>query len=626
MHTRPDIDLVLLNEFSLQIRFLSENEENLIIEGADAMHFYDFLERGRLDKVVPNTDNNGYYDLAKRHRIVTDSQSVKTEKLYLPRCFIPVHVKDDLHCIRVDRRLYVFRGQNPEEIVEKSLLVARSCIDREDRSVFLKVFNDPANLKISAASMYVDVQEFFKDDNLSCVDKLNEYLVLRSDGQSLSLSRFRLSAFLDEVGISNPYWQEIIDYALRNQIVTRLDLREGYLPHTGNSYIRYICASSARNQTLSDSSTKLQFTYAGGETELEAVGKSCAEAMERFFSQRPVTGVLTSESELAEKGEKILPLRDFVHLLPQQRDFLKIPDIDYRQETLEWAQVQDMEGSTSFVPAFLCHYGEYKSALETLHFFASTSNGCAAHTTAPDAVLTGARECVERDAVMIWWYNRLSPPSFAEESLPENIRRFLKEPDARNYEIAVLDLTLDTLPVAMIVARNRENKWPYFLCGAGCGLSYSAALKSAFSEFYAAFTSKHLQEKVLMKPIDVQFTLDHGVYYLDPSHGNVLDFLFNGPQTGGGWKETYHDDLWASLQEKIGPVYVCALQECAITPERKLCVTKTIVPGLVPIAFGYMRDPLNHRRIYDLPVKLGLRDKSVTPEEILENYQPHFFP
>lgn len=40
-----------------------------------------------------------------------------------------------------------------------------------------------------------------------------------------------------------------------------------------------------------------------------------------------------------------------------------------------------------------------------------------------------------------------------------------------------------------------------------------------------------------------------------------------------------------------------------------LKTVKVFIPGIVPISFGYGVEPLGMKRIYDLPVKLGLLDR-----------------
>jgi len=75
-----------------------------------------------------------------------------------------------------------------------------------------------------------------------------------------------------------------------------------------------------------------------------------------------------------------------------------------------------------------------------------------------------------------------------------------------------------------------------------------------------------------------------------------------------------------------GTVDICDLKKLEVTPDLDIHVIKAIIPKLVPIAFGYMTDPLAHSRIYELPMGLGLKKEKSLAENVWQDYQPHFFP
>ena len=57
-----------------------------------------------------------------------------------------------------------------------------------------------------------------------------------------------------------------------------------------------------------------------------------------------------------------------------------------------------------------------------------------------------------------------------------------------------------------------------------------------------------------------------------------------------------------------------------------IAVVRCIMPGFVPITFGYGYEPLAMRRIYNIPLKMGIIKKSLSEKNVVENYLPHFFP
>ncbi|MFN8074291.1 MAG: TOMM precursor leader peptide-binding protein [Kineosporiaceae bacterium] len=87
------------------------------------------------------------------------------------------------------------------------------------------------------------------------------------------------------------------------------------------------------------------------------------------------------------------------------------------------------------------------------------SNGCAAGATWADAVLSGAVELVERDAVGIWWYARCRRPAVGQLGLEASavLRRVARHLAGRGRQVWLLDLTTDVgVPVVAAVSALTE--------------------------------------------------------------------------------------------------------------------------------------------------------------------------
>ena len=98
-------------------------------------------------------------------------------------------------------------------------------------------------------------------------------------------------------------------------------------------------------------------------------------------------------------------------------------------------------GRMRYLPSAYCYYGHPESA----QFFCATdANGTAAGNTIEEAILQGAFELIERDAVALWWYNRVARPHVDIESFrvpyTASLRRHY---EAIGREFWVLDLTHD---------------------------------------------------------------------------------------------------------------------------------------------------------------------------------------
>ncbi len=97
------------------------------------------------------------------------------------------------------------------------------------------------------------------------------------------------------------------------------------------------------------------------------------------------------------------------------------------------------------------------------------SIGCAAGPSLADALDRATLELIERDAIAIWWVNRLTPPS-----VPPSL--YLRDPLLRQpldalaeirRSIQVFDLTTDLrIPVAGAISWNRQGRLPDFGFGA----------------------------------------------------------------------------------------------------------------------------------------------------------------
>ena len=112
------------------------------------------------------------------------------------------------------------------------------------------------------------------------------------------------------------------------------------------------------------------------------------------------------------------------------------------------------------------------------------SNGCASGNVLEEAVLQAFLELVERDAVAVWWYNRLRRPavdlrSFGDRWLSgvENEHREL------GREVIALDLTNDLgIPVIAGLSYRPEGAEERIAIGYGCHLDARIAAQRALTE------------------------------------------------------------------------------------------------------------------------------------------------
>ena len=97
-------------------------------------------------------------------------------------------------------------------------------------------------------------------------------------------------------------------------------------------------------------------------------------------------------------------------------DKIRWVPVRFREDVeIDWTPVCSLTtGATRYLPTSYCYYG-YRS--NDPLFARADSNGCAAGAVLEEAVLHGFLELVERDAVALWWYNRLRRPGVALDSV-----------------------------------------------------------------------------------------------------------------------------------------------------------------------------------------------------------------
>jgi oxazoline/thiazoline synthase len=268
-----------------------------------------------------------------------------------------------------------------------------------------------------------------------------------------------------------------------------------------------------------------------------------------------------------------------------------------------------------YLPTAYCYY-DYPLPNEQTYCVAC-SNGCAAGNTLEEAILQGFLELVERDAVALWWYNRVRRPgtdldSFGEPYL-DRLRVFLKQ---HGRDFWVLDLTTDLgIPVFAAVTRRTDGPLEQIMPGFGAHLDPKVALLRAVTEMNQMLSSPllGLPEKGADKePIDpetakwLQTATTANQPYVLPAEGPGRD--------AASYQQLCTDDVaedvraCQTLVERAGMEMLVLDQT---RPEVGLPVAKVIVPGL-----RHFWSRLAPGRLYDVPVQLGWLPRPRTEEEM----------
>jgi len=292
-----------------------------------------------------------------------------------------------------------------------------------------------------------------------------------------------------------------------------------------------------------------------------------------------------------------------MHFIPHRFD---------ERRRVEWSPVWSLtHGVTRYAPTSFCYFG-YADAAPT--FCMADSNGCAAGNSLEEAVLQGFLELAERDAVALWWYNRVRRPRVDLESFDEPyVRRLTEYYQRLGRELWVLDLTNDLgLPTFAAISRNAARTPEHISIGFGTHLEARIGILRALTEmnqFLPLLESTAAGgppgESEVSRWLDTATLKEHS--YLAPAE----DVSPRGATHFGRlWSEDLREDVerCVELARRHG-LETLVLDQTR--PDVGLSVVRVIVPGL-----RHMWPRLGPGRLYDIPVQLGWLAQP-TPEEQL---------
>jgi ribosomal protein S12 methylthiotransferase accessory factor len=221
---------------------------------------------------------------------------------------------------------------------------------------------------------------------------------------------------------------------------------------------------------------------------------------------------------------------------------------------------------------------------------AATSSGVAAGFDRTFARTRALLEVIERDAFMFWWMRGEAPPALRVADAARATRSLGR----LGIELRFLDLTVDLLPVVGVWAQSVDGH--YTALAAACDFDAEAAARHALQEvesqlylLEAGFRSE------AVPAAQVRSTLHHAGVYADRRHFRKADWFVERARAKrfaerrAGGVPTF-EELIRLLAAQGRPVY---FHDFAIPDEAddRLAVARAIVPGLLPLTFGYFTEP-----------------------------------
>ncbi|RZQ55091.1 hypothetical protein C1E23_00720 [Pseudoalteromonas phenolica] len=280
---------------------------------------------------------------------------------------------------------------------------------------------------------------------------------------------------------------------------------------------------------------------------------------------------------------------------PSKHSDAKYPNFDKNKKSVWYPGVSLLSKKTHYFPLNFI----FADAPDGFNFCSWNSNGCAAGNSIEEACLQGLFEIIERDAIAIWWYNKLLLPRVPlEEVLDSSFIKSLDKDLREEWQYWLLDATHDLqIPVFTAIAKNSHTE--EVVIGFGCHLSPQIAAERAFTE--------------LCQIIDVK---DKNSAKFDFQNLQLEPYLIGNPHlsTQPHCLLQEPNNIKLALELCVNILYDKGLEVFIVDycrPEVPLETIKIIVPGA-----NHIWPQFSNKRLYQVPVSLGLREKEASEEEL----------
>jgi len=300
-------------------------------------------------------------------------------------------------------------------------------------------------------------------------------------------------------------------------------------------------------------------------------------------------------------------------------------------DKISWVSAVSLHGESCLIPSSLVQLRFAPRSAKEKRIFPGSSNAAAAGSSYRDAVRRAILEGIERDSFFVYWLNKCTPQRIDPTSIVnKQVQRLLGELARYKLEVHFLNLTTDLdVPVVGTVLIDR--------CG---GKSVSIGLAADFSPEKAAEKAlrdvvRHSEstsvETEKIAPEAVCDLVIRRAFWAPQHMISEINFFLEGETVDVDTLSVKQPDLTideqylelkTTLEQKK---YNCYIADITTDMARRegVTVVKAVIPELIPMYFDEKLKPLGVRRIYDVPVSMGLRSRALREDEL--NNVPHPF-
>lgn len=395
-----------------------------------------------------------------------------------------------------------------------------------------------------------------------------------------------------------------------------------------NDYV----ASSVRNLPAFDEDNKSlrvpDVAVGKGKTKLQAMIGCLAESVERynstFFDHPHIFSKYENVPHKTFRPEELLLCSDAQY---ENRDlinssvgtFNQIPK-KYCDSEIRWTKLHSLEGKESaYFPTSYC-FLNYPHNNE-IELCPGDTNGCASGNTIEEAIVYAILELIERDAVAIWWYNKIQRAGLRVESISSpSLHGLIDVHRKQNKIFHLIDITSDfKIPTFLAISADQDGNHVHF--GSSSHFDPIVAMTRAVHELNQMMVHTTLDGSFLRgntHPTQKEFAK-----WL--TEENLKDHPHLNPHTKSDFiPENYTkvdscdflgaiNDFNSMFRAKGLCPYWLNLSQVNI----RFFTVKVIVPGL-----RHFWNRLGAGRLYDIPVELGLIPVPLREEQM--NKIPYF--
>lgn len=347
-----------------------------------------------------------------------------------------------------------------------------------------------------------------------------------------------------------------------------------------------------------------------------------SEVLERYASMAPADERLLMRANFRDLMPAAVQPGSFA--LPSKRQYRRLRQLDPLTEhkVVDWCWAFSLTRSHPvLVPAAFVYYAcggrPPNDFLPEL-----CSSGLACHVSLTHATLAGLCEVLERDALTIAWQNRLlfTPLDPAGTVAGDLVEGALS---GCGVEFSLYRIPTDSpFPVILALASSQECH-PHAVVGAACRPDPVDGGVKALVEVSQML--RRLRGRPVKRPTRVREFDDHSDLYATPAGASLLRRHLKAdgpPQLLARLAAPGDADPAAQLAGAVTQLADVGLEVLVVdltTPDLAPTgyrVVRVMVPGTVDMSADARLPRLGAARLYDLPVRLGLREQPLAEEAL----------